>query len=734
MHRLHTWFGLSNGGLEEAVLRAFHPLGPLEPHLAAMEQAAFVFPLRRLPPRTLKTVLSMAQKDGFRRDWRQKGFAVEEDLNNSLVALLGPERLAKASGDLEGLALTAREFMLCTLVYYVVAEPPLPPKTGTSGSTGMAMGASTSAAWSGASSGASSALGGGASGGASGARARPGTLSATFERLLLAHLHAYLPHRQYEVARAQESHCSLFFTRLVHEFLIVQRPFSSAASVLKCLPDARLQAPVLHSARLVLLHVLANPCLRQGCEETAERLMFAGPGKGGAGRARVTRELALLGPGVVLMLRELLQKLQGQKEVGLEAVTSLTRLWLILLQPWKARRLHEWYQSLRPPEPRLEPPKPSAASGNRPVDVALLGLEPEIGEVTPLVPKEYVEEAAASSLGATTRLAAAAGLTSANLTAATAAAQLAQLVPGDGDALSWRNYIGGFQGAYFLLEAFLCLPLHAELCLELCRLGAGWDRTSLFTLGASAAFGRPALNAWSGPGPSGSQLLRQRNAVQALKALGQALLCFSDHLLLQVLQGQAIEPGVFLQDRVALELPMLPLFDHGQLRPQLATAIAVVWAALLSSASVVELQPLLAAISRQLQHAPQFEGLPALEDTAHHKPFAERVLQELGQVSPAAPAPPAASASVGAGPPATNSLSAAAEFVGSEWQRPVRGGELEVLLCIAYWLANRVDRLLGRGPRITPCGPVPQTEWPRMFGNWKFSLLVSLALWLAVLW
>ena len=45
------------------------------------------------------------------------------------------------------------------------------------------------------------------------------------------------------------------------------------------------------------------------------------------------------------------------------------------------------------------------------------------------------------------------------------------------------------------------------------RLGRG-----LFTLGASAAFGRPALNAWSGPGPSGSQLLRQRNAIQALKA------------------------------------------------------------------------------------------------------------------------------------------------------------------------------------------------------------------------
>ena len=50
-----------------------------------------------------------------------------------------------------------------------------------------------------------------------------------------------------------------------------------------------------------------------------------------AGRnARITRELAMLGPAVVQMLCELLKKLQSQKEVGLEAITSMTRLCLVL--------------------------------------------------------------------------------------------------------------------------------------------------------------------------------------------------------------------------------------------------------------------------------------------------------------------------------------------------------------------------------------------------------------------
>lgn len=37
-------------------------------------------------------------------------------------------------------------------------------------------------------------------------------------------------------------------------------------------------------------------------------------------------------------------------------------------------------------------------------------------------------------------------------------------------------------------------------------------------------------------------------------------------------------------------------------------AVSVTWAALLAAASVVELQPILAAVSRQLQHSPHWSG------------------------------------------------------------------------------------------------------------------------------
>lgn len=149
--------------------------------------------------------------------------------------------------------------------------------------------------------------------------ARHGTPSSTFERLLLAHLHAYLPHRQYELARVSEPRVSMsrgalempgtcpvrFFVRLLHEFLLEQRPNSSAATLLQCFSDVRLQPAALHAARLALLHNLANPCLRQGCEDTAERMSF---GRG----AWVTREMAILGPGVVRMLCELLKPLGSE--------------------------------------------------------------------------------------------------------------------------------------------------------------------------------------------------------------------------------------------------------------------------------------------------------------------------------------------------------------------------------------------------------------------------------------
>ena len=63
------------------------------------------------------------------------------------------------------------------------------------------------------------------------------------------------------------------------------------------------------------------------------------------------------------------------------------------------------------------------------------------------VPKHFVEEDL-STVSTSTRLAAAAGLTRAAVAVATSSAQTAQLVPGEGDALSWRNYIGGFQGGW----------------------------------------------------------------------------------------------------------------------------------------------------------------------------------------------------------------------------------------------------------------------------------------------
>jgi len=100
----------------------------------------------------------------------------------------------------------------------------------------------------------------------------------------------------------------------------------------------------------------------------------------------------------------------------------------------------------------------------------------------------------------------------------------------------------------------------------------------------------------------------------------------------------------------------------------------------------------------------------------------------------ARPSEPAASAAAAPAAAFAAAVPQQLEFRGPEWQRPVRGGELEQLLCIAYWLANAIDRMLGRCPVMTPCGPVPQTEWPRVLGNWKFTLFLTIALLLAVLW
>lgn len=117
-----------------------------------------------------------------------------------------------------GYVVALQEFVLTTLVYYLVGEAPLPTKSSASGPAGTAGTGSSSGSGGGAtatsfststSSSSSSSVGGSTSR----TGRQQGAISVTYERLLLAHLHAYLPHRQYEVARAQESRASLFLTR-----------------------------------------------------------------------------------------------------------------------------------------------------------------------------------------------------------------------------------------------------------------------------------------------------------------------------------------------------------------------------------------------------------------------------------------------------------------------------------------------------------------------------------------
>eukprot|EP00933_Yihiella_yeosuensis_P035892 TRINITY_DN29545_c0_g1_i1.p1 TRINITY_DN29545_c0_g1~~TRINITY_DN29545_c0_g1_i1.p1 ORF type:complete len:829 (-),score=171.41 TRINITY_DN29545_c0_g1_i1:59-2506(-) len=769
MQRLYSWLSLPNAGLEEALLRTFHPSGPLSAHLAALESPAFVFPLQRLPPRACRAaVLSVADPDqgagslsaglqALRRTFRDQG----SDLGSPWFSMLGSTRLARSpGGDVEGVTLTAQEFVLTCLVNYLVSEPLPAPTASKSG--GSSSSSSSGANLSGTSSGASGFMGGGS---ARTSKATLGALSQTYERLLLSYLGALLPHSQYELSYSAEPRASRFFLRLLQEFLLSPQPPSEhlPESLLRrsgtTALDVRAQPEALHSARLVALHILANPSLRQGCEESVGSNGLVNGGKS----SRITREVSLLGPSFVQMLAEVLINC-SQQQAGLETLNSLTKLWLVLLQPYKARRLYEWYVKVRPPSPRLEPPEKSsslASRPSRPVDVALVGIEPDLPPgstevLTPLVPQEAAKavevQAGASSTGAT--FAAAVGFSSGISVAANAAAS-SSLVPGDGDPLSWRSFVSKFHGAYCLLEAFLTTPLHAELCLELCRLGAGWAPLGRFGASSSDSFAasqQPAI--WgNAQQPTAQQLLRQRNAVQSLKTLGQVLLCFSNSELLQVLSELQANGS----SSSWMGPPAVPLFDDtGALRPQIVLAVSVTWAALLASASVVELQPLIAVVSRQLQHAPQWSSckLPAMEDTDRLKSFAQEVLQEVGQRPPAslsssaaaqqAPERPlSAPSSLTSGPsaPASAEVStcgisqlSSACFVGSEWQRPMRGGELELLLQMAYWLADLIDRLLDRQPRLTSCGQVPQTEWPRLLANWKFAMFVLLLVLFLVVW
>jgi hypothetical protein len=545
------------------------------------------------------------------------------------------------------------------------------------------------------------------------------SISIAFDRLLLAHLQFHLPHSAYEVAQAQEPFFSRFLLFLLHEFLLAPQPIDDAlpADLLQdsVRYDGRARPGALHAARLIALHVLANPALQSGCEESlgasdaglgvAVGSAFGAAGTGGL--ARLTREVTLLGPRLVDLVMEVLRGPAAHKQLGLQTLTSLARLWLLLLQPWKAPRLYTFYQTTRSPTPKLDTAELGGVGANqsgpggmtsrlgRYVDVSLLGLEPDMpGILQSVLNIPYAPEGlgAPSEPGRLINITAAQRLEQANLM---------PLIPGAGDAQTWRSYVVKFHNAYCLFEAFLLAPAFHQLSLALCRNFCANRSNREFT--------------------------NASHIKAALRAIAQMLLCFTDPALLRVLAEVPNRRH---------SLPATVVVSDGELPRQIVSAVSLTWAALLAahkdfSDPNYELNPLLCAISRQLTQAPLWapHGLPQVtESVGQQQAWAGKVLQDFPEQTDAADAAPKA-ADAGAPVP-----SPAASFIGSEWQRPKRGGEVELLLLITYWLAIIIDRLLGRELKSASCGVVPQTEWPRLFANWKLTFTSGVVLVWAVLW
>lgn len=725
LNRLYAWVSLPGAGTEEAILRTFHPGGPLASHLSVWKAASFVFPLRRLPPRALRAaVLASTDWLGARQ---VPGVAQPADLGSPWFNLLGASRLARSpGGGLEGVAMTGQEFLLTALIHQLICDqsqwprpPGLPGRGGAGGLGGFGGGSAAPGAFQ-----AAPGVGGGGfvgAGGSSNGAMQPamGNVSITFERLLLAHLQHHLPHSVYEVAQAQEPRASRFLLFLLHEFLLAPQPIADAlpADLLTNAVrfDGRSRPGALHASRLLALHVLANPALQSGCEES---LQSAGLGVAGgttmavhrgSGAARLTRDVELLVPPLVGLAAEMLNGPASGKHMLLETLSSVMRLWLVVLQPWKAPRLYKFYNSSRSPNPKLDPAELSSVAGgqagggssttrqaasNRYVDVALLGLEPEApagpGQNAQATNVPYAPEGTGAPTEPVSMLAAA-------VPGSLALAAAMPLLPGAGNAQTWRSYVCKFQGAYCLFEAFLVTPVHSELCLMLCK-NLAENRSSY-------------------------AVVSRRHILVTMKVLAQTLLCFTDPALLQVLSE--LPPS-------RQSSPGMPIIIDGGLHPETVRAVSLTWAALLGvhkdfRDAQNELNPLLCAISRQFGQTPLWQphGLALITESSTHRPFAQKIVQSLLQ----APAAQAAPQIVAAGP----------QFVGSEWQRPKRGGEVEILLLCAYYLAMLIDRLLGRDLKVAGLVPqefgcVPQTEWPRLFANWKFAASSGLMVFWAVLW
>lgn len=623
LERLYGWLCFTSPGTEEALLRTFHPSGPLASHLVAWGAPAFVFPLQRLPPRALQAAILSATEvdrlDAFATgllDARANQARRLQGAGSAWFAHLGSERLARSpTGDMTGLCLTGQEFMLTCLVHFVVSDGvtgqgqvspggSMSSQGGSGTRLGHGAGASGGLPWtSSAGSSGLSLLGGSASthGGAgmlgmtwaASAAHNPkcGALSVSYERLFVAYLRAHLQHSEYELAHAHEPRIVRFFLNLLHEFLVAPRSPLEATSTTSRIDtvfrDARVQPGALHALRLLVIHLLANPALRRGCAEVSRAGVVPS-----AQTARLTREVALIMPDLIEFLRELVSCLAVHRSPGLERLTSIMRLWLVVLQPWLAPRLYSWYLTVRSPEPLLEPPPSTNGFQNmrrmalhpeQQPDLALIGLNPDA--VTPTMPE--------ASLPLVPR---------GPKTTKGAGYAPASLLPSAGDARSWRSYVVKFEDAYLLLDAFLSIPTNRDICVRLgCSLAGVCSVDDVRAGSPGAGVGSSRTSAHSAAPtagvPTAEQLLRPRHIVNALETMAQALLCFSDPQLLQILaetppQKASSSSPIFAED--------------GGLHPQTVLSVSVVWMALLSARTNPELSAIMPILSQGLQCGPQW--------------------------------------------------------------------------------------------------------------------------------
>lgn len=773
IQRFFVWLDLGMPMIEDPIVRTFHPVGPIADLLVSWGAPSFTLPLGRLPPRVVCTICMLQAPPPFAPASFGSMPSLRSQPPSFWVQLIGDRQqfgtlatMGKSPGPAATITLAAPEYFLSCFALYLLRDPSLSAfpghqRPGMQGQTGMqggmagtgsGMGMQGGGMQGGGMQGGGMGMGGGVGGGVGMGFVRGGprvdVISPVFERLFLAQLQFHLRHVDYEMATAQESHLSRFFLHLLNEFWVAPNPpvEDIPAGLNNVSLDARSRVPLLHAIRLLIMHVLANPALRRSCEDA----------QGAPGRpARLTREVSVLGPSVAEMITSLLRTPRPQQG-SLEWVTSLMKLWLVFLQPWKAPRLHAHYCVLR--RVNLQPgespvtesaPRTGASDQQRSPDLALYGLEadplPSPGHQV-LLPtiltatlQEYTQQVdmAGSTLG---------GVASGVASMITGTQAEVPLMPSDGDAESWQGYVAHFQVMYLMLDEFLSTTAMVNLCSRL-RSKDGTQSVSSSATQASAGAGGQGVVA----SLLTQNLLRTPAIAAALRAIGQAVLCLTDPSLVRVLKAIGERHGASGVRGQVLVGP------DGAIAPEVVSAVSLAWATLLECRNAsVEFQPMLVAISRQLNASPEWAllKLPRVQDVSDNRALSQlasglwaSVKHKLPDQNPGGGPLPALAESSDVIRDVDGALTdlgrqmltsqgrlcpaSQARFVGSEWQKPKQSGEWEWLLYLTFVLATWIDRVLQRGS-LAVGGDVfiPKTEWPRMFANWKLTcLLIVSCLW-----